>query len=89
MDAHNVGRGRGSVENALQKIKAKTLAIGIETDILFPINEQQFIAEHIPDAKFNAINSLYGHDGFLLEYEQIQNLINGFLVKAKQSKILN
>jgi homoserine O-acetyltransferase len=44
MDSHNVGRGRGSVPQALQKIKAKTLAIGITTDILFPVGEQKIIA---------------------------------------------
>ena len=89
MDAHNVGRGRTSVENALQQIEAKTLSIGIVTDILFPLSEQQFLAENIPHAKFTAINSLYGHDGFLLEFEQIQHIISGFLVSEKQSKILN
>ena len=89
MDAHNVGRGRTSVENALQQIEAKTLSIGIITDILFPLSEQQFLAENIPHAKFTSINSLYGHDGFLLESEQIQQIISGFLVSAKQSKILN
>jgi homoserine O-acetyltransferase/O-succinyltransferase len=89
MDAHNVGRGRTSVEDALQSIEAKTLAIGIATDILFPVIEQQFLALHIPDSKFTAINSLYGHDGFLLEYEQIQHIITQFLIMTKQSKILH
>ncbi|MEO6838711.1 MAG: hypothetical protein ABI185_10010 [Ginsengibacter sp.] len=59
----------------MQKIKAKTTAIGITTDILFPVIEQKFIAENIPNAKFTAINSLYGHDGFLLEYGQIDEII--------------
>ncbi len=81
MDAQNVGRGRGGAENALQKIKAKTTTIGITTDILFPVIEQLFIADNIPGAQFTAINSLYGHDGFLLEYEQIQRIIKGFLTK--------
>jgi homoserine O-acetyltransferase len=89
MDSHNVGRGRGSVEIALHQIKAKTLAIGIETDILFPLTEQQFIAASIHNGKFISINSLYGHDGFLLEAEQIQYIITSFLVNTKQSKILN
>ncbi|MEO9021569.1 MAG: homoserine O-acetyltransferase [Ginsengibacter sp.] len=79
MDAQNVGRGRGSIENALQKIKAKTTAIGINTDILFPLIEQLFIADNIPGAEFTAINSLYGHDGFLLEYEQIEKIIKNAL----------
>ena len=89
MDSHNVGRGRKSVEDALQLIEAKTLSIGINTDILFPLSEQRFIAANIPGAKFATIDSLYGHDGFLLEYEQIQQIISRFLITTKQSKILN
>ncbi len=80
MDSHNVGRGRESVEKALSLIKAKTLVIGITTDILFPLNEQEFLAKNIPSARLIAIDSLYGHDGFLLEFEKIQNLITKFLI---------
>lgn len=79
MDSHNVGRGRGSVPKALQKIKAKTLAVGITTDILFPTGEQKLIAEFVPGAEYKEINSLYGHDGFLLEYEQLEKIINDFM----------
>jgi homoserine O-acetyltransferase len=85
MDSHNVGRGRASVEKALHHIKAKTLAIGIETDILFPLVEQQFIAANIPGAAFKSIHSNFGHDGFLLEYESIGNLINEFFHSKKIS----
>ncbi len=81
MDSHNAGRARGGVGAALRNIKAKTLAIGINSDILFPVTEQKFIAEHIPNADFEAIDSLYGHDGFLLEYEKIEKLIRDFLQK--------
>lgn len=79
MDAHNVGRGRKTVEDALKKIKAQTLVIGIETDILFPLPEQQFLAGHIPGAAYKAIQSHYGHDGFLLEFDQIEQIIRDFL----------
>ncbi|HEV8082882.1 MAG: homoserine O-acetyltransferase [Chitinophagaceae bacterium] len=79
MDSHNVGRGRGSMEAALSHIKAKTLVIGIVSDILFPLKEQEFIASNITGAKFRSIQSTYGHDGFLLEYERIENLITEFL----------
>ncbi|MEP6615738.1 MAG: homoserine O-acetyltransferase [Ginsengibacter sp.] len=84
MDAHNVGRGRESIETALEQIRARTLVIGIKTDILFPLTEQEFLASHIKGAKFASIESLYGHDGFLLEFEKIQNLFNAFLA-AKES----
>jgi homoserine O-acetyltransferase len=86
MDSHNVGRGRKSIESALQNIKAKTLAIGITTDILFPVSEQQFIADNVPGAQLITIHSNYGHDGFLLEFEQIQNVINHFLENHTQAK---
>lgn len=85
MDAHNVGRGRMSIEDTLRQIKAKTLVIGIETDILFPLSEQRYLATHIPGAVYLAIQSPYGHDGFLLEYEQITNCINDFILSGKAS----
>ena len=85
MDAHNVGRGRESMEKALHRIKAKTLTIGIESDILFPLREQQFLAAHIPGSAYFTIKSNYGHDGFLLEFESITRLIQDFLDKEKNS----
>jgi len=81
MDAHNVGRGRGSMEKALQQIRAKTLAIGIETDILFPLKEQQFIAANVSCAGYQTIYSNYGHDGFLLEFEALSNLVKDFMLE--------
>ena len=79
MDSHHVGRNRQDAITALQTIRAKTLVIGIETDILFPLTEQQYLARHIPGARLAVINSLYGHDGFLLEFEAIEKEIRGFL----------
>lgn len=79
MDSHNLGRGRTSVEAALASIKANTLVIGITSDILFPRHEQKFIAKHIREAEYYEIDSLYGHDGFLLEVEKLKNIISKFL----------
>lgn len=79
MDSHNVGRNRGSVEKALQQIKAKTLVVGISSDILFPPSEQQFLAQHIPGAIYHEIDSFYGHDGFLIETEKLTTLLEAFL----------
>ncbi len=83
MDSHNVGRGRGTTKEALQCIRAKALVIGIQTDILFPLHEQKFIADHIPSASYKSIHSPYGHDGFLLEFEPISSLIRDFIHKEK------
>lgn len=71
MDSHHVGRGRGGAEVALKAIKSNTLVIGIKTDILFPVCEQIFLAENIVGAEYQEIDSLYGHDGFLIETEKL------------------
>lgn len=76
MDSHNVGRDRESKIKALASIRAKTLVIGIANDLLFPLTEQKFLAEHIPGARLEVIQSLYGHDGFLVEYEQLKQIIH-------------
>lgn len=79
MDSHNIGRHRENVEKALQRISAKTLVIGISSDMLCPVSEQKFIAQHIPHARFVEIDSPYGHDGFLIEGKQIGDAITSFL----------
>ncbi|HNP22961.1 MAG TPA: homoserine O-acetyltransferase [Panacibacter sp.] len=79
MDKHNVGRGRDSVRAALQSIKAKALVISISSDVLFPTSEQELLAAYIPNAQLAVIDSYYGHDGFLLEFETIENLVKDFL----------
>ncbi len=79
MDSHNVGRGRESVEYGLQKIKAETLVVGIESDILFPLSEQKFLSENIEGATFKKIDSVFGHDGFLVEFDQLKKIVRGFL----------
>lgn len=79
MDSHNVGRGRGSLEVALASVRAKTVVISIQSDILFPVNEQEFIAAHIPKARLEIFDSIYGHDGFLIESEAISQVLRPVL----------
>jgi len=70
---HDVSRGRGSTEEVLQKIKAKAICVAIDTDLAFPFEEIEQMANMIPDGSFRKIHSDYGHDGFLLEFTQITN----------------
>lgn len=79
MDSHHVGRGRNSMHETLAQIKAKTLVIGISSDILFPVKEQEFLAENIPGATLEVISSDYGHDGFLMETKTISELLKKHL----------
>jgi homoserine O-acetyltransferase len=81
MDFHDVSRDRGSLENALQRIEAKTMVISISSDLLFPPSEQQFLAENIKNAEMKMIESFYGHDGFLLEFNEIGKYIRQFIGK--------
>jgi homoserine O-acetyltransferase/O-succinyltransferase len=83
MDSHNVGRGRGSVEAALASIRSKALLLAIGSDILFPPSEQKFLQENIKDSVYKEIDSLYGHDGFLIETNEIAVVIRDFY-KRKQ-----
>ena len=88
MDSHNTGRGRHGVEKALSLIKAKTLVIGIKSDLLFPIEEQQYLFRHIPKAAFAELDSFYGHDGFLIETEALTNIITSFFKTNVKGKII-
>lgn len=79
MDSHDVGRNRGGVEKALQSITAKTLVIGIQSDVLYPIEEQEYLQKKIRGAELLSIASDFGHDGFLLEYEKIETALRKFI----------
>ncbi|AYB31303.1 homoserine O-acetyltransferase family protein [Chryseolinea soli] len=81
MDSQNVGRNRGGLVAALKSIKARTLVVGIDSDILFPLSEQKFLTENIPNARLEVMTSLYGHDGFLVEFEQLSSHIKKFFLE--------
>jgi homoserine O-acetyltransferase len=79
MDSHHVGRGFPNIKDALKKVFAKTLVVGIDSDLLFPVSEQQFIYQNIPNAQLEIIQSPYGHDAFLIEAEKLAGIIQKFL----------
>jgi len=89
MDNHHVGRNRAGLEEALHQVKAKTLVIGIDTDLLFPVSEQKFLATTIRGAEYVELTSLYGHDGFLIEYEQLDKVIKQFYQQKELSTVLS
>ena len=83
MNSHDIGRDRGGVEKALASIKVRALVAGIDSDRLFPITGQQLIAEHfggkLVGGKLRTIQSEYGHDGFLIEFETVGPLLRELL----------
>ncbi|SCZ90657.1 BZ3500_MvSof-1268-A1-R1_Chr1-3g02130 [Microbotryum saponariae] len=79
MDAHDVGRGRPSNPPPLSLAPPGALVIAISTDGLFTLSEQQELASALPEADLIVVDSPDGHDGFLLEFEQINSHISRFL----------
>lgn len=86
MDSHNVARGRSKTPaEALKQVRAKTLVISVTNDLLFPMQEQAFLANHIRSATHVKIESDYGHDGFLIETEKLSRVITDFYLKQKNN----
>ncbi|KAF9090236.1 homoserine O- acetyltransferase [Mortierella sp. GBA35] len=81
MDVHDVAAGRGELADVLDSIQQPALVIGVESDGLFTISEQYELAEHLHDSEMVVVQSPDGHDGFLLEFEQINNAILSFMLK--------
>jgi homoserine O-acetyltransferase len=76
MSTHDVGRGRGGVQAALDSIRVPVVVAGIDSDRLYPIRLQEELAEQIPTADgLHVIGSPYGHDGFLLEVDAVGALV--------------
>ncbi len=75
MSSHDVGRGRGGTAAALARVTARALILGIDSDRLFPVPDQEHLARLMPsnldgDVPF-VISSPFGHDGFLIEDELV------------------
>jgi homoserine O-acetyltransferase/O-succinyltransferase len=78
-DTHDVGRGRGGTIEALSTIKARTVVVGIDSDMLFPASEQKFIAQHIPGAVYLELHSTVGHDAFLADQDKLSDMVRSYL----------
>ncbi|PTX59333.1 homoserine O-acetyltransferase [Melghirimyces profundicolus] len=83
MDTHDLGRGRGGVEKALSRVEAEVLVIGIREDQLFPIHQQRELHQTLSrlgkSCDLLEISSDYGHDAFLVDFEETGERIRSFL----------
>ncbi|KAJ8108225.1 hypothetical protein OPT61_g8316 [Boeremia exigua] len=92
LDTHDVSRHRypdgqdeqtldpvSALHHALSLIEQPTLVLGIQSDGLFTYAEQQELAAYIPNAALKTIDSPDGHDAFLLEFDQVNSHLLGFL----------
>ncbi len=80
MNSHDIGRDRGGTRAALRRVTARTLVAGVGSDRLYPPSQQAELAAGIPGAdRLRLIESPYGHDGFLIETEQVAALVRELL----------
>ncbi|WP_017569794.1 homoserine O-acetyltransferase MetX [Nocardiopsis halotolerans] len=83
MNGHDVGRGRGGVADALRRMPERTLVAGVSSDHLYPLEQQEEIARHLPvPASARVITSPHGHDGFLVQVDQVAALVKELLTDA-------
>lgn len=83
MDLHDVGRGRNGLTAALQRVTAPSLVVSIDSDVLYTPRQQLELVEHLKtngtEVQYEIVESDHGHDGFLIEFEQLTPLIDKFL----------
>ncbi|KAF2103142.1 putative acetyl-CoA--deacetylcephalosporin C acetyltransferase precursor [Rhizodiscina lignyota] len=87
MDSHDICRGRATnsngaecpteddFESVLSAVEPGALVVGVESDILFTPEEQRQLANALPDARLHMLSSTNGHDGFLLDFEDLDRLM--------------
>ncbi|MEE3067111.1 MAG: homoserine O-acetyltransferase [Actinomycetota bacterium] len=76
LNSHDVGRGRGGVSEALRRCPVPAVVGGITSDRLYPLRLQQEMADLLPGCRgLQVVDSICGHDGFLVETEAVGELI--------------
>ena len=89
MDLHDLGRGRGGAETALARVQAPILAVGISSDVLYPAYQSREIVDVARrvgvDATYVELDSVHGHDAFLIEHDQLGPPVAEFLDTVEKS----
>ena len=88
MHTHDLARGRGSYPEVLQRIAQPSLVVSVSSDVLYPTAEQIELARHMPNAQHEVLESVHGHDGFLIETDNLGALIARFRAQLCASRSL-
>lgn len=88
LNTHDIGRGRGGIQESVKHIKAKTVMLGFTHDLIYPPETIRTFTHLLPNSSFCLINTAYGHDGFLTEYDKWGPFIRQIMEVAacRQSK---
>ena len=80
MDSHDVARGRGAYREVLQSIEQPAFIIGIDSDVLYPLEEQRELAKALPNGRLSVLSSPHGHDAFLIEQNTLNDVLAPWLL---------
>ena len=88
----DVSRGRPELDKVLESIKANICIIGVDSDLFFTAEENREtykqLAQSSNKVTYGEIHSLHGHDAFLIEFKQLENIIAGIFQKANKMKVV-
>ncbi len=87
MDTHDLSRGRGEYMRVLASMTMPVEILSITSDLLYPKEEQEELARHIPNARIEYLQESYGHDAFLIDVDLVSRLVTAFKneISAKDS----
>jgi len=78
MDTHDVSRGRGDFEEVLRAVRQPTLVVSIDSDVLYWPAEQREVARLVPGARLAVMDSIHGHDAFLIDVDRLDGMVADF-----------
>jgi homoserine O-acetyltransferase/O-succinyltransferase len=79
MDTHDITLPGMTIVETIKGIRQDALVIGIASDILYPVNEQYFLSDNLPNSKMVLFDYPHGHDAFLIEVEKLNEAIKDWL----------
>src|SRR3954462_7168126 len=82
MNSHDVGRDRGGLRAALSRVTADCTVVSVDTDRLYPPRLSDELHAALPSSTREHITSDYGHDGFLIEEQQVGRIVRDALERA-------
>ena len=78
MHSHDLAAGRADIDSVLAGITQRALVVSVSSDGLYPPAEQQRLADGLPNARYAVLETVHGHDGFLIETGALAALIRDF-----------
>jgi homoserine O-acetyltransferase len=78
MDTHDVARGRGDFDEVLRGVRQPTLVVSIDSDVLYWPAEQREVARLVPGARLAVMDSIHGHDAFLIDVDRLNDMVADF-----------